>query len=60
MLHRSPMRMDNLIAWAGSILDRLTFQAPQETEDAIAETAMEHVLPTVAISPRDMLNDNDA
>lgn len=54
------MRMDNLMAWAGSILDRLTYQATEEDEDAVAATAMEHVLPTVAIRSRDTLNDNDA
>lgn len=57
LLDRPAMRMDNLIAWAGSILDLLTFQAPEETEAAIAGTAMEMVLPAIAI--RNPIGDND-
>ena len=55
---QSPM-MDGLIAWSATILDRLTLDAPEEYEDAIAEVAMEMVLPTLAINWRAMLHDND-
>ena len=51
--------MDGLIAWSATILDRLTLDAPEEYEDAIAEVAMEMVLPTLAINWRAMLHDND-
>lgn len=51
--------MDGLIAWSGAILDRLTEQAPDETEAALAATAMELVLPALAISPWQTIGDND-
>jgi len=51
--------MDGLIAWAGAILDRLTWAAPEEIEADLTETAMERVLPCLALSTRAMLNDND-
>lgn len=53
-------RMERLIQWSGSILDRLLFGAPEETEDAIAATAIEMVLPAVAIHPAATIGDNDA
>lgn len=52
--------MDGLIAWSGAILDLLTRGAPEEYEDEIAETAMERILPCLALSTTAMLNDNDA
>ncbi|WP_257541028.1 hypothetical protein [Sphingobium sp. CFD-1] len=51
--------MNGLTTWAGMILDRLTLDAPEEYEDELAETAMEVVLPSLAIRWRAMLNDND-
>lgn len=60
MLRPRPMQMDNLIAWAGAILDLLTFQAPEETEEAIAATAMEMILPLVAVPWWATIGDNDA
>lgn len=45
--------------WAGSILDRLLFNAPEEYEDSLAETAMERILPHLGLSMTAMLNDND-
>lgn len=62
MLPLSLMRakfLDDLTLWAGAILDRLLLEAPEEIEDEIAETAMERVLPCLALSTRAMLNDND-
>lgn len=52
--------MDGLIAWSGMILDRLMESAPDECEAAVAETAIELVLPLVAIRPAATLSDNDA
>ena len=54
-----PKMMDGLIAWAAAILDRLLLHAPEEIEDELTETAMERVLPCLALSTRAMLNDND-
>lgn len=53
-------RMERLTLWSAMILDLLLLGAPEETEDAIAATAMEMVLPAVAISPAAMIGDNDA
>lgn len=60
MVSARPMRstMDGLIEWAGAILDLVTFQAPEEIEEAIAITAIELILPAVAIRPRVPGNDD--
>lgn len=52
-------RMERLIQWTGAILDLLLFDAPEQDEDAIAGTAIEMVLPTVAIRPAATIGDND-
>lgn len=53
-------QMERLMEWSGSILDRLLFGAAEEAEDAISLTAIEMVLPTVAIHPAATIGDNDA
>jgi|GEM_PF-4930840 len=51
--------INGLTLWAGAILDRLMLDAPEEYDESLAETAMELVLPCLAINWRAMLNDND-
>lgn len=53
-------RMERLMEWSGSILDLLLFGADESAEDAISLTAIEMVLPSVAISPAATIGDNDA
>lgn len=51
-------RMEALIEWSGRILDRIMHRAPEETQDSIAVTVMEMVLPSVAIKPTVPQNDD--
>jgi hypothetical protein len=51
--------MDGLIAWANAVIDRLMMGASEEVEDALAETAITMVVPSIAMRPWAMMNDND-
>lgn len=51
--------MDGLMHWSGLILDQMTFQVPEDVEDAVYATAIELVLHSVAIDPWTMIGDND-
>lgn len=53
-------RIDRLAAWAGAILDLLTHHADERDEEAISVTALEVVLPALAISPLALAHDNDS
>lgn len=52
-------RMQRLVQWTGAILDRLLCAADERDEGAIAATAIELVLPTVAIHQTATIGDND-
>lgn len=51
--------LDDLTAWSGAIIDRLSLDAPEEYEDEIAETCLFLVIPALAMDWKAMLNDND-